>query len=177
MKIISAIISVSLTLLIGVVASADDGLKPAAKEAGRGRGKNAPVVRRLMQPFKAVEMADEQKTMVMAKAGQTATKIAEEQEEHGITMEVIKARSEAVKAMKDSELKGKEKQAAIDKEAGLSDEQSEGMREVTEMTKSFQKEVFAMLSDEQKASLPDRLVKQLGSKGKAGGKKDKKNDD
>ena len=177
MKITSALVSLSLALLISLTAIADDGLKPAKKWA-KGRSKVNPVVRRLMGPFKAVEMTDEQKEIVTAKAKSTAAEIAEEQEEHGLTRELMKLRAEATKSLKDSPLKGKEKQAAINEAAGMNEEQSEGMREVMEMTKSFQKEVFGMLTDEQKASLPERMQKQMGQKGKGkGGKKNKKSDD
>ncbi len=177
MKITSAVASLSLALLIGVVALADDGLKPAKKGQGKAQGKQSPVVRRLMMPFKDVTMQEEQKTQVMAKAKESAAKIEEISEAHGITAEVMKARAEATKSMKDSELKGKERQAAVNEKAGLTAQQTEGMEEVMTATQSFQKEVFAMLTDDQKASVPERLAKQLGAKGKGGGKKGKKNND
>ena len=73
--------------------------------------------------------------------------------------------------LKDSELKGKERFAEINKQAGLSEDQIEALKEIGKIRAKLQKDAIALLTDEQKQSLPERLQR-TGKKRK--GKKKKK---
>jgi hypothetical protein len=94
-----------------------------------------------------------------------------------LSPELQKKRAEVMKTMKDSELKGKERAAAINKEAGLSEKQAAALVKVNETRLAFQRKIYGMLSDEQKAALPEKMQKlmQAGDKkGKGKGKKQQK---
>ena len=72
-----------------------------------------------------------------------------------------KKRAEIAKKMQDSDKKGKERVAAINKEAGLTEAQAAAFLKTNQTRVEFQRKVFAMLSDEQKSALPEKLQKSL----------------
>ena len=96
-------------------------------------------------------------------------------DEAGITPALMKKRVEAQKSLKDSVKKGKELQAAINEAAGFTEAQSAAFAKVAEARTAFQKQVIALLTDEQKENLPQAMKRlSAADSGKAKGKGKKK---
>ena len=157
-------------VMVVPVSAADDDAKK--KRAGKRGQQNAAT--QLLKQLKEVGLTDEQveKTKELGKTA--AASMKQIRDDVGITAELTKKRAEVQKAMKDSGKKGKELVAAINKEAGLSDEQAAALIRVNQVRQKFHKDVIALLTDEQKTKLPERLQRaaKAGEKGK--GKKKKK---
>lgn len=166
---------VGATLLAAVIAVpviADDEA-PAKKKGKKGEQQNT-VVAQLMKQLEPVGLTDEQVEKAKELGKVAVAKIKEMSDEAGITEELMKKRAEAQKSMKDSGKKGKELAAAVNEAAGLSESQMAAMEKIMQVRTKFQKDVIALLSDEQKEKLPQSLQRAAeggGAKGKGKGKK------
>ncbi|MEM8667978.1 MAG: hypothetical protein AAGG48_10705 [Planctomycetota bacterium] len=153
-----------LSCLITVPAAAQDDTKKRQGKRGDGRGLAAQFLKQL-EPAK---LTDEQTAKVKEMGAEAYKKMASYRELAEITPELMKKRAAAVKAMKDSDKKGKERVALINKEAGLNEAQATAYQNINKARMDFQRKALALLSDEQKAALPEKLKKNLqrGQKGK-----------
>lgn len=171
-----SIAAVALAALLVAPVMAQDEAKAKNKDKKKGGGSAAM---QLIKQLGPVGLTEDQTNKIkeMGKASMEA--LNKMKEEAGITTEVMKKRAEASKAVKESGKKGKEMAAAIAEKAGLSKEQMEVFGKMNTARQKLQREVVAMLTDEQKAKLPEkmqRLMKAGGKKasGKKGGAKKKK---
>ncbi len=144
-----------------------------AKKKGDANANNRLVAQFLKQ-LEPAKLTDEQVAKAKELGKEMNAKMTELRKEAGITAELQKKRTEVIKKMQDSELKGKERMDAINKEVGLTEEQAAAMVKINQMRTEFQTKVVGMLSDEQKAALPEKLTNALKAAGKpAKGKKKK----
>ena len=158
-------------LMVAPVMAQDD----AAKKKRRQRGQRNNVATQLLKQLEPVGLTDEQVTKIKELGKVAVAKMKEIRDKAGITAEVTKKRAAATKSLKDSDKKGKELQAAINKEAGLTEAQAAAWVNQSEYRMKFQRDVVALLSDEQKEKLPKRLqsAANAGNKGKGARKKKK----
>ncbi len=143
------------------------------KKKRQGNRGNNRVVAQFMKQLEPAKLTDEQLAKVKELGKEVMAAMTAIRKEAAITPAMQKKRTEVMKAMKDSELKGKERTAAINKEAGLSEDQAAALKKVNETRLAFQRKIYGMLSDEQKAALPEqmqKLMKADGQKGKGKGK-------
>ncbi|MGI9473896.1 MAG: Spy/CpxP family protein refolding chaperone [Rubripirellula sp.] len=169
LKMIGAI---ALAALIATPVLAQD--EAAGKKRKRGGQQNAGT--QLIKQLQDVGLTDEQTAKIKELGKVIGAKMKSMKEDAGITAELTKKRAEIQKAMKDSDLKGKDLMAAINEKAGFTEAQAAALKAVNEVRVKFQKEVVGMLSDEQKAKLPERLQRS-GNAGKGKGKNKKKSDE
>jgi Spy/CpxP family protein refolding chaperone len=128
----------------------------------------------LMKQLADVGLTNEQTTKIKEMGKKIMADMKAMRDEAGITPEITKKIAEAQKSMKDSDQKGKGRMAAIHAAAGLSEAQIASITKVNEARMKFQKDVVAMLTEEQKAKLPEQMTKALSRGGeKAKGKKKK----
>jgi hypothetical protein len=160
--------AVLAAVLVVPVSAADDDAK---KKKGRRGQQNAAT--QLLKQLEKVGLTDEQiaKTKELGKAAAAEMKAI--RDEAGITQELTKKRTEVQKSMKDSDKKGKDLVAAINKEAGFSEAQAASLVKANAVRMKFQRDVVALLTDEQKAKLPERLQRAAKAKGKGARKKKK----
>lgn len=153
-----------LAALMVAPAIADDEAKTKQRKKRAARNNAATQLIKQLEP---VALTEEQIAKIKELGKAAGAKMKEIRDEAGITMEVTKKRTQAAKSMKDSDKKGKELQAAINKAAGLSEAQVAGLAKQNEVRTQLRKDVVALLSDEQKEKLP----KQMQRAAKAGAKK------
>ena len=164
----------ALATMISIPALAADDAKEKKKKGNRGQANAAG---QLLKQLKDVGLSDEQIAKVKELGTEAAAKMKKIKDDAGITLELTKKRQEIAKAMADSEKKGAELAAAINKEAGFSDAHAKALKLVNEVRMEFHKSVVALLDDGQKAKLPARMQRFTGGnkgKKKKGGKGDKK---
>ncbi len=157
-----------------VLPSAAEDEKKKKRQGNRG---NNRVVAQFMKQLEPAKLTDEQIAKVKELGKEAMTAMTALRKEVELSPELQKKRAEVMKTMKDSELKGKERAAAINKEAGLSEKQAAALVKVNETRLAFQRKIYGMLSDEQKAALPEKMQKlmQAGDKKRKGkGKKQQK---
>ncbi len=165
--------SVSALLLAAVIAvpalAADD-------EKGKKKGKRGEqnAATQLLKQLEEVGLTEDQVTKIKEIGKVAGAKMKEIREAAGITVELTKKRAEVAKSMKDSDKKGKELNAAVDKEAGYSEAQSAALAKANEVRTKFRGDVMALLTAEQKEKLPKQLQRaaKAGAKGKGKKKKD-----
>ncbi|TWU47291.1 hypothetical protein Poly51_50900 [Rubripirellula tenax] len=151
-----------LAAVLVVPASADEA--DGAKKKGKG-ARGASASGQILKQLESVSLTDEQTTKIkeLGKAADAAMKTI--REESGLTAELMKKRADAQKELKDSGKKGKEMAAAVNEAAGLSEAQSAAFGKLNDARMKFQKEVVGLLTDDQKASLPQQLMR-AGKEGK-----------
>lgn len=161
-----------IAALVAAPAFAQDDTAKKKKKGQAGDQQN--VVMQTIKQLEAAKLTDEQVAKIK-ELGKTANaKLKALRDEAGITTELLKKRADAQKSLKDSGKKGKELQAAINEAAGLTEAQSAAFAKVNEARTAFQKQVIALLTDEQKENLPQALKRAANAKaGKAKGKKKK----
>ena len=161
--------SVAVIALAAIMATpalaADD-----AKKEKKGKKAQPSPTAALLKQLEPVGLTDDQvaKIKSIGTAAQEAMQAA--RKEAGITRELQEKLAEAQKSMKDSELKGKERAAALHKAAGLTEAQAAALTKANELRTKMNRDVFAVLTDEQKAKLPEKLQR-LAGPGKGGAKK------
>jgi hypothetical protein len=163
----------ALAAMISIPAlAADDAKEKKKKKGNRGQANAAG---QLLKQLKDVGLSDEQIAKVKELGKDAAAKMKKIKDDAGITLELTKKRQEVAKAMADSEKKGAELAAAINKEAGFSEAHSKALKLVNEVRMEFNKSVVALLDDDQKKKLPGKMQRFTGAKKgkKAGGKGDK----
>jgi hypothetical protein len=143
----------------------------AGKKEGKGAGQDQNVAAQLVKQLQDVNLTEEQTAKIKELGKAMAAKMKTLRDDAGITAELMKKRTDAQKALKDSGQKGKELAAAIDKEAGLSEAQAAAMAKIAALRQQFQREAIGLLTDEQKAKLPAALQRVIKAKGEARGKK------
>ena len=163
----------ALAAMISIPALAADDAKEKKKKGNRGQ---ANASGQLLKQLKDVGLSDEQIAKVKELGKDAAAKMKKIKDDAGITLDLSKKRQEVAKAMADSEKKGAELAAAINKEAGFSEAHAKALKLVNEVRMEFHKSVVALLDDGQKEKLPVRMKRFTGGKKgkKKGGKGEKK---
>ena len=158
--------------LVAPAMAADDDAKGKKK---KGQRKNASPAMSLIKQLEPVGLTDEQVTKIKELGKTSLAAMKQAREDAGITPELMKKRAEAQKGLKDSGKKGKDLQAAINEKAGISEAQAAVFAKLGQSRQKFQRDVVALLTDEQKGKLPEKMKRLLKAPGKnAGGKKKKK---
>ena len=157
----------ALAAMITIPAIAADDAKEKKKKKGNKGQANA--ASQVLKQLKDIGLSDEQIAKVKELGKDAAAKMKKIKDDAGITLELTKKRQEVAKAMADSEKKGAELAAAINKEAGFSEAHAKALKLVNDVRMEFHKSVVALLDDGQKEKLPARMKRFTG------GKKGKKN--
>ena len=151
-----------------------------AQDDDKKKKRGNQFMKNMMRPFAKAELTDEQKKKATALIKENAKELMALQKEMGsiFTAEKRKARREAQKKAKAEGLKGKKAAEFVWKEIGLSDDDRKKMMEANkkfnQARMKVQREIYAMLTDDQKAKVKSRALK--GGKGKGKRKKKKKKD-
>ncbi|QEG02457.1 LTXXQ motif protein [Stieleria maiorica] len=172
-----SILAVACALLITPSSFAQDA--PAKKGKKGQAARNAPAAVVLKQ-LSDVGLTDEQKAKIQTMAKKTAAETQAALKEAGITPAIMKQRVAAQRELKDSGKKPAEIQAAIHEKLGLTQDQIAVLKKSNAMRTALLKDAVALLTEEQKAKLPERLVKMTSrggdAKGKGKGKKKKQDE-
>ncbi len=158
------IFSLVFALLFSTVCLAEDA-EPKKKKRDAA-GKNSPAAA-LLNQLKDAGLTDEQKTKIEALAKKSMEGMRAARKEAGITPELMKKRAEAAKALKESGKSPAEIAEAADKEAGLTEAQVVAFKKANAARSELLKAAVALLSDEQKANLPKRMLAATKGKGQA----------
>lgn len=158
------LLALSLVAVLAVTSFADE--KPKGK---KGKGGGNPMVAKLMTGLKEVGLSDDQMTKVKAAADKFQG-VNKELRAAGLTQDLNKKYSEAMKEAREAGLKGKEiaakaKESISEEEAAMLDKMQVAM---TEMKKA----VAGVLTEEQMAALPEGVRKQLQTRGGKGAGKE-----
>ena len=157
-------------LIASPVLAADD---TANKKKGKRGQQNAAT--QILKQLEDLKLTDDQVAKIKEMGKEASAAMKKMRDDAGITAAVIKKRTEAQQAMKDSELKGKELMAAVNEKAGITEAQANALKTINEARMKFQKSVVGLLTDEQKEKLPARLKRSAnagkGKKSKGQGKK------
>lgn len=164
----------ALAAIISIPAFAADDAKEKKKKGNRGQANAAG---QLLKQLKDVGLSEDQIAKIKELGKDAAAKMKKLRDDAGITAELTKKRQEIAKAMADSEKKGAELVAAINKEAGFSEAHAKALKVINEVRMEFNKSVVALLDDGQKEKLPAKMKRFTGAqKGKKkGAKGEKKN--
>lgn len=166
--------SVCAILFAGLMAvpalAADD-----EKEKKKGRRGQQNAATQLIKQLEKAALTEDQITKIKDLGKAATAKMKEIKDGAGITAALTKKRTETAKSMKDSDKKGKELVAAINKAAGITEAQAVALLEANKVRMKLRSEVVALLTDEQKEKLPQQLQRaaKAGAKGKGKGKKKK----
>jgi|TARA_B110000495_G_C22912192_1_gene532713 hypothetical protein len=167
--------ALALTVLIAIPATAQDDASGKKKKKGKRGQINAGT--QLLTQLKDVGLSEDQVAKIKEMGKEVGEKMKKMRTDAGITTELMKKRQEVTKAMKDSDKKGSELAAAINKEAGVSEAQAGALKQVNEVRMKFFKDVVGLLTDEQKEKLPAKMKRAGGGnkRNKAKGDNAKKN--
>ncbi len=158
------------------------GQSSAQDEEKKNKRGNNQLVKNLLRPFAKAELTDEQKEKAQALIKKNSESLVALQKDLNgmLSNDKRKARREAQKKAKEQGLKGKKAAEFIWKEIGI-DEAT--VKKIQEKSKAFnqarvklQREIYAMLNDDQKSKVKARGIKG-GGKGKGKGKKKKRKKD
>ena len=161
------ILSLAFAVMFTTVAVAQDAPEKKKKRAGAARNNPAANV---MKQLKDIDLTDEQKTKIEAMAKKSAAAMREARQEAGIDQELMKKRMAAQKELSETIKKPAELMAAVNKKIGLTEAQAAVFKKQATSRTDLLKGVVALLTDEQKAKLPTRLVKMTSKDGDAKGK-------
>lgn len=177
MKTVNWVLSTALTLVMAVgVMAADEAKKP---EKAKGKGKAAPSV---VQLPKEVELTAEQKEKIAAINKEFAPKLAEANKklESILSEDQRKARAEALKKAREEGKKGKEAAESVAAATKITDDQKVKFEEAQKAVATIRKEALekaaAVLTDEQKAKVPQLAARKGGKAAKKPGDAPKKSD-
>ncbi len=134
------------------------------KKGKKKKGANRSVQAQILKSLEDVGLTKEQTAKINAMGNDVSAAIKKVNEDAGINAEVMKKRAEAAKSLKDSDKKGKARQAAIIEAAGLTEKQAAALTKTTELRQKFQRDVIGMLTDEQKEKLPTALKRFANAK-------------
>jgi hypothetical protein len=140
-----------------------------AQEKGEKKAPSAAMVTQFMKQLEKAELPEEMVTKVKETFTKVATEVSTKRKEAGITGEVLKKRTDALKAGKEAGKKPKEMQAAADEAMGLTEEQKTVFKETEEMLGKVRVEIGKMMTPEQMAKLPEQAqnaFKEKVAKGK-----------
>ena len=156
-------------------ASADDAPAKAGKK-DRVRNPANALIKQLEKA--SIELSDQTKEELMKVGRESGRQMAEVMKAKAITQEDMSKLNEARAAARKQGLKGPEIEKTAYEKSGLSADQIEGVKKITEHRRTMFTKVRELLSEEQLEKLPKRLKGQIvGGKGKGGKGKGKKKDD
>jgi len=158
---------IACALLISTAAVAQD--EPAKKKKGNTAGRNNPATAVLKQ-LQDVDLTAEQKAKIQEMAKKSVVEMRTLRKEAGITPELMKKRTAAVKELRESGTKPAEMLAAVSKKLDLTEAQVAALKTANEMRQKLVQGSIALLTEEQKAKLPKRLVRVANKSGEAKGK-------
>ncbi len=161
----------ALALIAAILAPASFAQEDAATaKKGKGKGKAAQgVATQLLKQLEPAALTDEQTAKIKELGKKAADEIKKIETEAELTPEILKKRREAMASMKDSDKKGKERTKAVDAAAGLTEVQSAAFVKTNAVRSKLKAEAVKLLSDEQKAKLPEEFLATLdGDKAGAG---------
>lgn len=130
-----------------------------AQEKGAKKATRATVYSLVTRGFEKAKLTDEQKAKIKEITDKIQVEVDKIRTDAGLTAEMDKARTEATKKAKDAGKAGKDLQAAGVE--GLTDGQKEGYKKVDAEVQKVKKLVFELLTEEQKANLPEEVRKNL----------------
>lgn len=165
MKVLSVL---ALAAIIANPAFSQDDTAEKKKKGNRGR-QNASA--QMIKQLADVSLTEDQIAKIKELGNKAGAEMKTIRESSGITAELMKKRAAAAKSMKDSDKKGKELQAAINKAAGYTEAHTAAMAKSNAVRMKFQKDVVALLTDEQKEKLPARMNRSAQAKKKGAGAK------
>ncbi len=160
-KFILSLISVAAILFHSVTLIAQD--KGGKKDPAKMK------VTQFMKQLEKAELKDEETTKIKDMFEKVAKEVAAKRTQSGITVDILKKRTEASKAAKENGKKGKEIQAAAEEAMGLTADQTKVFKETEEMLGKVRLEVGKLLTAEQLAKLPEQAqnaFKEKTGKGK-----------
>jgi len=155
-----SLLALALVATLALTTVADE--KPKSKKKGDRAGRANPMVTNLMTGLKEAGLSEEQMTKIQTAATAFETKIKELREK-GLTPELNKKRIEAAKAAREAGLKGKEMAAKVNE--SLSDEERAMLDEMQTAMVQMKKAVAGVLTEEQMKGLPEKVRKQLATRG------------
>ncbi len=162
----------SLILLFAIAALLINSVSLNAQQNGDKKDPAKAMVTQFMKQIEKAELKDEETTKIKELFAKVATDVSAKRKASGITIELLKKRTDASKAAKEGGKKGKEIQAAAEAAMGLTADQTKVFKETEEMLGKVRVEIGKLLTPEQLAKLPDQA--QNAFKEKAGkGKKNK----
>ncbi|QDV88129.1 hypothetical protein [Planctomycetes bacterium TBK1r] len=177
----NTLLGLTCALVLSTASIAEDA--PEKKRKNNTAARKAPAANVLNQ-LKDVGLTEEQTTEIQSLAKKTAAETQAALKEAGITPEIMKKRAAAQKELKESGKKPAEISAAINEKLGLTKDQIAVLKKSNARRASLLKNAVALLTEDQKAKLPERLVKMASrgddARGKAKGKaksKKKKTED
>lgn len=156
------LLCLACTLMFATMTIAADDA-PAKKKGKKNAGQRAGVASTVLKQLQDVELTDEQKTKIQELAKKSMTDMRAVRKEAGITPELMKKRAEAQKELKAAGTKQSEMFAAVNKKVGMTEAQVAVLKKANESRQALLKQAIALLSDEQKAKLPKRML-QAGKK-------------
>lgn len=165
----------ALAAMLSVPALAADEDAKKEKRGKKGAANRNPAAA-FMKQLEPVGLTQEQSAKIteMGKAMAKASK--EIRDEAKLTNDVMKKRTAAMKEVREAgKVKGRDAIAkAVNEKAGLSESQAAAIAKTSELRAKFQKDVMALLTDEQKAKLPKQMQRAAKGAAKGKGKKKKK---
>ena len=161
-------------MMVCPIFAADEDAKKGKK--GKRQAGRQNVATQLIKQLADVGLTEEQTTKIQEMGKKATAEMKAIRDEAGFTQEIQKKLAEAQKSMKDTEKKGKERMAAIHEAAGLTEAQIATIKKTSAARLKFQKEVLALLTDEQKGKLPERLTRAMNRGNQTKGKRTKKKD-
>ena len=173
---------ISFALMIALVFSVFATQSYGQDEEKKKKGNNR-FAKMLLRPFQKAELTDEQKEKAQAliKKNMESFTALQKEMNNVLNADQKKARRAAQKKAKEQGLKGKKAMEFIWKEVGVDEETvkkiQESSKKLNQARVKLQREIYAMLSDEQKAKVKARGIKGNNKKGKGKKKKKKKDDD
>lgn len=162
-------LSLVLAAVIAAPVLADGEQAKKKKRAPKKFDPAAMVLRKLEK----AELTEEQVAKIKKLYAGVADKIKAARDKANLTPEQKKARAEAMKKAKEEGKKGKEMMEAVRAAAELTPEQKAAMGEAQKANAEVMKQVFALLTPEQKekSGIKIRGGRKPGAKKKAGAKK------
>lgn len=164
-----SIAALALSALMVSPALADDEAKAKKKNKQRNRQSASA---QLVKQLKSVGLTDDQVAKIKELGAKATDEMNSIRESAGITAELQKKRIAIQKKLRESDKKGKELIAAINKEAGFTEAHAAAQKKANAVRMKLHHDALALLTDEQKAKLPERLQRVL----KAAEKKSKQSD-
>ena len=156
----------ALVALVVSPSFADDNGKRKNKRKKQARGMAVQLINKL----DAVQLTDDQAAKVNELGKKADAKAKDIREEFELTRELMRKRAQAQRELKEAGKKGKELFAAINERVGITEDQVKGLKQINAVRAQLQKDVIALLSEEQKEALPDRM-KRTKKQGKGKRKK------
>ncbi len=143
-----------------------------AQEKGGKKDAAGALVTQFMKQLEKAELTADQTTKIKEMYTKVATEVTAKRTAGGVTAEMMKKRTDALKSAKDSGKKGKEQQEAVIAAMGMTPDQAKVFAETEATLGKARIEIGKLLTPEQIAKLPEQAQNSL--KEKATGKKGKK---